>query len=102
MITLSITTAVDESIENDWLDYMKTDHISLLMKTELFKDFRLVRIIPGQGVDLSYNLQLRLEGHKELNEFRSQHEATFVNLEGKRFGGKYAVFHSVLEHELEG
>ena len=38
MITLSITTAVDESIENDWLDYMKTEHISLLMKTELFKE----------------------------------------------------------------
>ena len=42
MITLSITTAIDESIENDWLEYMKTEHIALIMKTGLFKDFRFI------------------------------------------------------------
>ncbi len=102
MIIYSITTALEESIEEKWVEFMKNDHIPLIMKTGLFKDFRFVRVIPGQGVDISYNLQLRCSGHPELNQYRGMHEKMLESIIQKHFEGKYASFQSVLEHVAEG
>ena len=68
---------------------------------DLFKDYRFVRVISGQGVDISYNLQLRCEGHAQLTEFRSKHEPMLEKIVQLNFEGKYASFQSVLEQICE-
>lgn len=102
MIIYSVTNAIDASIEEEWVRFMQETQIPLFMKTGLFTDYRFVRIIPSQGVDLSYNLQLRCKGHSELNEFRSKNEPMMENLIQQNFEGKYASFHSVLDQVSEG
>lgn len=101
MIIYSVTTAMDESIEDKWLDFMQTSHLSLIMETGFFKDYRLVRIIPSQGEDISYNLQLRCDSHAQLTEFRSKHEVMLEKVVRLNFEGKYATFQSVLEQVSE-
>ena len=102
MIIYSVTTAMDESIEEKWVEFMNTSHIALIMETGCFKDYRFVRVIPGQGVDISYNLQLRCESHAKLTEYRSKHEQMLENIVQLNFEGKYASFQSVLEQVSEG
>ncbi len=102
MIIYSITTAMEASIEEGWKTFMQETQIPLLMKTGLFVDYRLVRVIPSQGVDLSYNLQLRCKSYSELNEFRSKNEPIMESLIQQKFEGKYATFQSVLDQVAEG
>ena len=102
MIIYSITTAMDASIEEKWVKFMQETQIPSIMNTGLFLDFRFVRIIPSQGVDLSYNLQLRCKGYAELNRFRSENELKMESLIKQKFEGKYATFQSVLDQVSEG
>jgi len=102
MIIYSITTAIEDSIEKKWLDFMQKTQIPSIMNTGLFIDFRFVRIIPSQGVDLSYNLQLRCKGYAELNRYRSENEPKMESLIKQNFEGKYATFQSVLDQVSEG
>ena len=102
MIIYSITTALDPSIEKKWVEFVQETQIPSIMNTGLFIDFRFVRIIPSQGVDLSYNLQLRCKGYAELNRFRSENELQIDSLIKQNFGGKYATFQSVLDQVSEG
>tara|TARA_Y100000766_G_scaffold271053_1_gene269518 strand:- start:213 stop:527 length:315 start_codon:yes stop_codon:yes gene_type:complete len=102
MIIYSITTAIEDSIEKKWLDFMQKTQIPSIMNTGLFIDFRFVRIIPSQGVDLSYNLQLRCKGYAELNRYRSENEPKMERLIKQNFEGKYATFQSVLDQVSEG
>ncbi|MBL57324.1 MAG: hypothetical protein CMP61_09055 [Flavobacteriales bacterium] len=102
MIVYSITSALDSSIEQKWVEFMVAGHIALIMETGCFIDYRFVRIIPGQGVDVSYNLQLRCEGHPQLSEFRSKYEKELEQILNRNFEGKYASFQSVLEQVEEG
>ena len=102
MIIYSITTAMEASIEGKWLEFMQETQIPSIMNTGLFIDFRFVRIIPSQGVDLSYNLQLRCKGYAELNRFRSENEPKMESLIKQNFEGKYATFQSVLDQVSEG
>tara|TARA_Y100000766_G_C18874037_1_gene589809 strand:+ start:743 stop:1057 length:315 start_codon:yes stop_codon:yes gene_type:complete len=102
MIIYSITTAMEASIEKKWVEFMQKTQIPSIMNTGLFVDFRFVRIVPSQGVDLSYNLQLRCKGYTELNQFRSKNEPIMENLIKQNFEGKYASFQSVLDEVSEG
>jgi hypothetical protein len=102
MIIYSITTAIDASIEKKWVKFMQETQIPLLMKTDLFIDYRLVRIIVSHGVDISYNLQLRCKGYDELNIFRAKNEPEMESLTKQNFEGKYASFQSVLDQVSEG
>jgi hypothetical protein len=101
MIIYSVTTAMEESIEGKWVDFMKISHISLIMKTGCFVDYRFVRIISGEGQDISYNLQLRCKSHAQLTDFRSKHELVLEKIIQSNFEGKYATFQSVLEQVSE-
>tara|TARA_B100000963_G_scaffold290632_1_gene260530 strand:+ start:725 stop:1042 length:318 start_codon:yes stop_codon:yes gene_type:complete len=102
MIIYSITTAIETAIDEKWVEFMQKTHIPSIMNTGLFVDFRFVRIIPSQGVDLSYNLQLRCKGYAELNRFRSENEPKIDSLIKQNFEGKYATFQSVLDQVSEG
>ncbi len=102
MIIYSITTAMEASIEEKWVEFMQETQIPSMMNTGLFIDFRFVRIIPSQGADLSYNLQLRCKGYTELNRFRSENEPKMEQLIKQNFEGKYATFQSVLDQVSEG
>lgn len=102
MIIYSISTALEEGLEDSWVKFMKEDHIPIIMQTGLFVDYRFSRVITAQGTDVTYNLQLRCKGHAELSQFRGLHELSLQKIEYQNFEGKYAAFQSVLEQVDEG
>lgn len=102
MIIYSISTAIAEELEERWVQFMRDDQIPLIMQTELFLDYRFSRVITAQGTDVTYNLQLRCEGHAQLSQFRGKHELPLQKIEYQNFEGKYASFQSVLEQVDEG
>lgn len=102
IIIYSETTAVAESVEQNWLEFMKKVQIPALMETGLFLDFRFVRIPESEGVDRSYNLQLRCENSEKFNEFKAFHENKFKQEVAKKFQGNYGSFQSMLEQLIDG
>ena len=102
IIIYSETTAIAESVEQNWLEFMEKNQIPALMKTGLFLDFRFVRIPESEGVDRSYNLQLRCENIKKFNEFKAFHENKFKQAVANKFQGNFGSFHSTLEQLIDG
>lgn len=102
MIIYSITTALEESVENKWVTFTKTTILPTIMDTGLIEDYRFIRVIPSPGVDISYNLQLRCKNHGALNQFMSIYEQKLHEQEHKEFEGKIAKFQNVLEQVAEG
>lgn len=102
MIIYSITTALDPTVEHQWVEFMKESQIPAIMATEKFTDFRFVRVIPTEQIDASYNLQLRCKDIETLNNYKAFHEGEMLNNEAKKFQGKLAFFQSTLEHLIDG
>ena len=60
MIVYSVTVAIDDSIEQDWVNWMKEVHIPEVMATGKFIDFRFCRVFPHHEDDnKSYNISYR-------------------------------------------
>jgi hypothetical protein len=93
---------MEEGVEQDWIAFMKNTQIPAIMETGLFEDFRFVRIMPGQGVDISYNLQLRCKDVPTLNQYKAFNEPQILQAEAARYQGKLGYFQSTLEQLLDG
>jgi hypothetical protein len=97
MIIYSVTFAIEPSIENDWEAYMKSHHIPRLMNSSYFSDFQHTKIIPEQGLDLAFNIQLSCKDLTTLNKYISEEKELHELPLHEKFNGKFASFFTKLE-----
>lgn len=51
MIIYNVTTHVEASIENEWIEYMREKHIPLMMSTGKFREATFTRINPSESTE---------------------------------------------------
>ena len=102
MIILSITTALQNDVEHEWVGFMKNDHIPSLMEEGMVDSFRFVRVMPQEGVDVAYNLQLRFVNIQHFNDFQTHKGPQFAQIQLNKYPGKIAQFSTVLEELANG
>ena len=48
MILYNVTISIDQSCEDEWLDWMRSIHIPDVIKTGFFKECKICRLIDGE------------------------------------------------------
>jgi len=103
MILYNVTLRVDEEIHDDWVQWMKAIHIADVMKTGLFIDYRMSRMLSGEPGDApTYTIQYRLENEQKLETYQSQFASGLQNDHMDRYGDKVLAFRSLMEVIDEG
>ncbi len=97
MIIYSLTFAVEESHEQDWLQHMKSDYISKAMNSGYFSEYRFTRILPEQDLDIAYNIQFRCANKGILDEYLASHAQLVEKDVHQKFAGKFGTFFTLLE-----
>ncbi len=99
MIVYSVTVNVDDSIAEDWLNWMKGTHIPDVMKTGFFLQYRLLKVI-GHAADetgVTFNIQYDCSNMKDLHEYQAHHSPKLQQDHNDRYAGKFAAFRNLLE-----
>lgn len=98
MVLYNVTIKVDTSVAEEWLQWMKEEHIPDLMQTGCFKDAKLFRLLEVDEQDgITYaaqyfcadmgNYQSYIDGHAD--EMRARGLA--------RFPDKFVAFRTLME-----
>jgi hypothetical protein len=98
MLIYNVTVGVDKSIEQDWLLWMKEVHIPDVMRTGMFVDKKIYKVIGLEEVEsASYAIQYFALSLTEVNQYLTEF-APHLREEGhKNFGDKQAAFRTLLE-----
>jgi len=97
LIIYSITYAIDTTIENEWIEYMHSTHIPLIMNTGCFSSFQHTRIIPEQGHDLAFNIQFSCANLNNLDNYLDEKKESDESELNQKYQGKFASFFTKLE-----
>jgi len=99
MIIYSVTVSIDEDIHEEWLKWMKEDHIPKVMETGYFKEYRILRLISHQGENegVSYNIQYECPSMADLHQYQIQRAPALQKEHTDRYEGKFAAFRTLLE-----
>ena len=98
MLIYNITTKVEHAIANNWVQWMKNDHIPAIMQTRKFIRFNFSKLIDVDETDgLTYTVQFFANMKNDYDQY-IQHQSAQLRKEAiDKWGGKFISFRSLME-----
>ena len=97
MIIYNVTVVIEEAVEQEWLNWMKENHIPDVMKTGYFLDNRICRILAEADGGVSYAVQYTCANMKDLEDYQAEHAPALQKEHAAKYNGKFATFRTLLE-----
>lgn len=98
MLIYNVTTHVEPSIEQEWLLWMKEEHLPKMILTGCFLKAKLFKVITDQDQGgISYATQYHYDSRKEYEEYIALHAKTLRQDAIERFGNAILAFRTQLE-----
>lgn len=98
MLIYNVTTKVDWSIADDWLEWMKEEHIPAVMNSGCFERHHLVKLLEvddeeGPTYAAQYFANSRLQYDEYIDNYASKFRGEVIS----KWGNKFIAFRTLME-----
>ncbi len=97
MILYNVTVNIDESIHDEWLQWMKDTHIPDVMSTGLFLESRICRIHAEEEGGCAYAIAYLCESMAVYEQYQTLFAPKLQREHALKYQGKFAAFRTILE-----
>lgn len=99
MITYNVTINIEESVNDEWLVYMKEEHIPDVMNTGCFESYTINKVLTRQADEegMTYAIQYHCKSMSDYENYQSNHAPSLQKDHTEKFGGKFVAFRTLLE-----
>jgi hypothetical protein len=98
MLLYNITVGIDKEVEDEWLHWMKHEHIPQVMDTNLFFDFKMYKVLHDQDEgSISYSIQYFAHNFDQVNLYFEKFAPALQEKLRLRFKDKHVAFMTLLE-----
>lgn len=98
MILYNETISIDNTVAEEWLQWMKEVHIPAVMNTGYFLGNQISRLMHEVANDgTTYAIQYTCRSLSDLEEYQREQASELDLRHHERYQGKYVVFRSMLE-----
>ncbi len=98
MILYNVTVKVLPEIEEDWLQWMKTVHIPDVMKTGIFKENKLCRLLHLDETDgVTFAVQYLCDDMASFERYQKEFAKALQHDHTERYKDKYVAFRTLME-----
>ena len=96
MILYNVTVKVEPEIEAEWLEWMRTQHVPDVMKTEMFADYKICRVL-GDDAENTFSFQYFAHSTEHLHKYQAQFAPQLQKEHSDRYKNKFVAFRTLLE-----
>ncbi len=99
MVIYNVTLNVDNHILDEWISWMKEEHIPKVMETGFFTDFHFLKLLSGEQSEdtTTYAVQYKCATVKELADYLDNHAHALQKEHRDAFGEQVLAFRTMLE-----
>ena len=98
MILYNVTTKVHSSIEKNWLQWLKEEHVIDVLKTDCFTHFKILQILEIDNSEgPTYAVQYFAESKALFNRYIEKYAVEIRNKSFIKWGDKFIAFRSVMQ-----
>ncbi|MBY0481041.1 MAG: DUF4286 family protein [Chitinophagaceae bacterium] len=98
MFIYNVTTKVDPSIHESWVEWMKNTHIPQIMDTGCFEQFQFVRLLEIDDSDgPTYAVQYKADSKANYNLYLEKHAGALRKHAFDTWGSKIISFRSLMQ-----
>lgn len=98
MIIYSVTISIEESVEEDWLNWMKKVHIPEVMNTGKFISCRFSKLVSHKEEgSANYSAQYTCHSRQDLEDYQQNFSKQLQQKSLEKFADKMHAFRTELE-----
>ena len=101
MIIYNITVSVSDEIHDQWLNWMKHDHIPKVLSTNLFLSASLNRIISNSDTGTTYAISYKTTSLSNLQKYEVKYAPKLREEYNSKFSINAPTFRTIMELEEE-
>ncbi|MEN9440014.1 MAG: hypothetical protein RLZ33_90 [Bacteroidota bacterium] len=96
MILYNVTVSIDPAIAEDWVNWMRSNHIPDVMATGCFVESRISRVHGEEEGGVTYAITYLSPSQEKMDEYQQQHAPVLQKDHAERYSGKFAAFRTIL------
>ncbi|MGE0770701.1 MAG: DUF4286 family protein [Cyclobacteriaceae bacterium] len=101
MILYNVTIGIDKSIEAEWVQWMRLEHIPDVMKTGVFESFKFYKVLSHDDEHTeSYCIQYFTPSIEKFNYYIQELAPALIEEHKRKFKDRHVAFRTLLE-EIE-
>lgn len=98
----NVTINVTDEIHQEWLDWMKTEHLPKMLQTGKFTKALMTRVLVEEAMGgTTYSVQYTTKDKATLEAYYEENATILRNETVKRFGDQLVAFRTELEVVIE-
>jgi hypothetical protein len=99
MILYNVTCSMDNTMSDEWLQWMLEVHIPEVMQTGCFVDFKVLKLLTQAHDDngVNYAIQYRTKTIEAYERYRDNFAPDLQQKAGAKYGDKVLAFRTLLE-----
>ena len=97
MYIYNVTVNIDDSVHDQWLDWMKNEHIPQMLSLGKFSNALMSKVMSQGDSGTTYSIQYQTDSKETLDKYYKE-DADLLRQEGfKKFGDKFVAFRTELD-----
>jgi len=98
MIIYNVTININQDVHDDWLQWMKEIHIPQVLKTGMFTESKMLRLLGDEDSGgTTYAIQYTCASLAEYEKYRNEFAPALQQETMKLFKDKFVAFRTLLE-----
>ncbi len=97
MYIYNVTVTIEKEIQGAWLSWMKTVHIPDVMRTGVFIENKICKLITEDESEITYAIQYTFRTMNDINRYQKEFAPKFQQEHREKFNEKFAAFRTILE-----
>jgi hypothetical protein len=98
MLLYNITIGIDAEIEQEWIAWIKENHIPYVMATGLFIESKMYKVLHDQeDGTISYSIQYFAKSINEVTQYLEIFAPALIEQHRKKFMNRHVAFQTLLE-----
>lgn len=97
MLIYNETFIIDDTIVDDWLRWIRDNHIPSVLGTGSFDSYKLFTVLDSPNEGITYCLQFQTTSVERYSDFYYKHLESIHAAHNKQFEERFALFHTLME-----
>ncbi len=97
MLVYNETFIVDDTIIDEWLLWIKTNHIPSILATGAFDSYKVLTVLDSPNEGITYCFQYHTDTVERYSDFYYKHMDQLHQTHNAQFEERFALFHTLME-----
>ena len=98
MILYNVTIKISNTVKADWLQWMRETHIPDVMKTGLFTEYKMCRLLgEDESEGTTYAIQYFAKSMEDFIRYNQKHAPALQKEHSSRYENQYVAFRTLME-----